>query len=260
MDKERFTPSFRRRSDWEAISGLRDSYDEWKNFGRNIPSSSVRKGKAEVCFYRGVIYRRYPDSDDSSARGYWKPENSAKVAGFDYLHRQVYKDFVGEIMEGGHIHHKDKNTQNNSPTNLECMYKTDHYKLHGDEMPEWRKKWLRDRIPVIQQKAQSWHSSPEGIEWHRQHAIEFGFGKYEGEEAECDQCGEIFITRSRHNRFCSNACKSAWRRAAGVDDVEKACVVCGEKFVSNKYAKADHCSRKCAATTRWSQRRLQPNS
>lgn len=63
----------------------------------------------------------------------------------------------------------------------------------------------------------------------------------------CENCGEVYETKNLSgSRFCSNACKSAYRRASGVDNETRTCQECGKKFEVNKYEKQTYCSRKCA--------------
>src|SRR4029077_1746912 len=69
---------------------------------------------------------------------------------------------------------------------------------------------------------------------------------------ECIECHCLFESVSKvRAKFCSNACKSAWRRNHGKDDIEKECAVCSAKFVSNKYKKKKCCSRSCAIRYQW---------
>jgi hypothetical protein len=64
----------------------------------------------------------------------------------------------------------------------------------------------------------------------------------------CRYCRVTFtrITRNPAGVFCSNACKSAWRRASGIDDEKRTCAKCGGTFIVNRYAKQDFCSYTCA--------------
>lgn len=65
----------------------------------------------------------------------------------------------------------------------------------------------------------------------------------------CEYCGAEYKTKGvnkNRSKFCSNRCKSRWRRASGIDNVEKICKYCGEKFITNKYSGAIYCSNKCA--------------
>jgi hypothetical protein len=68
----------------------------------------------------------------------------------------------------------------------------------------------------------------------------------------CEQCGGEYRTRalagSEALRFCSKKCKAKHRRASGVDDVTRACHICGAGFSCNRYEPTSHCSRPCAAT------------
>ena len=73
--------------------------------------------------FNGKRWRRYPDSKRRSTRHYFLWSNQI-------LHRAVYEAFVGQIPEGFHIHHKDENTDNNDPENLEALSPEEHNKIH----------------------------------------------------------------------------------------------------------------------------------
>ena len=70
----------------------------------------------------------------------------------------------------------------------------------------------------------------------------------------CKVCGTIAIRR--HNSlFCSDACKSKWRREVGIDDITVTCHACGKEFKKNKHSvnqsrkknKLLFCSHSCAS-------------
>jgi hypothetical protein len=64
----------------------------------------------------------------------------------------------------------------------------------------------------------------------------------------CAQCGKQFIDGFENNgKFCSNACRSAFRRASGIDDEARLCASCGKAFRVNKYAQQRYCSLECTA-------------
>lgn len=67
----------------------------------------------------------------------------------------------------------------------------------------------------------------------------------------CEQCGKEFFTKPfGTNKFCCNACKSAYRRKMGLDDEERVCAFCGNTFTINKYSKTKCCSRRCSQRMR----------
>ena len=69
----------------------------------------------------------------------------------------------------------------------------------------------------------------------------------------CDQCGKEYM--GEKGRFCSNSCKSKWRRESGIDDEIRKCIVCDEEFSVNKYSDTVTCSRSCGRTLGWQQNR-----
>jgi len=203
--------------------------------------------------YRGITFRRYPESDNRADRCYYRPSSEHIREGVEALHREIWKDAngVNEVPEGHHIHHKDGDPTNNDPENLECVSP----KEHADRHPELglEPEDIRKGIEA----AKEWHRSEEGKEWHREHWEESLGKEFEETEKECDQCGEIFYDQSPHDggRFCSNACKAKHRRESGVDDVERLCEACQQPFTANKYSKQKSCSRRCAgALISWSKR------
>ena len=85
----------------------------------------------------------------------------------------------------------------------------------------------------IRDAATERHRSDAGREWHREH----GRRAWESRipvERKCEQCGGEYtdFTLRENARFCSNKCKSAWRRASGVDDEDRTCIVCGRRSES----------------------------
>lgn len=65
-------------------------------------------------------------------------------------------------------------------------------------------------------------------------------------EMRCLHCLVPFASRRNASKFCTNACKSKWRRHSGLDNVAKRCRKCGALFYSNRYDKQLFCSRSCA--------------
>lgn len=169
------------------------------------------------------------------------------------LHVYVWEYFNGSIPNGYHIHHKDFNKNNNELENLELLSASKHSKLHSNswskERYEQQKKILKEKaIP----KAAEWHKSECGHKWHKEHYEQTKNKLYKKDNFVCLNCGNTFAAVvSGQNKFCSNKCKSAYRRKSGVDDEKRICEVCGAEFTTNKYSKAKTCSRRCSNKMRW---------
>lgn len=212
---------------------------------------AVRKEEVE---FNGIVFRRYPDSKRMEDRRYFKPHAGHIKRGVEALHREIWKAHYGPIPDGWHIHHKNGDTGDNRIENLECLPGARHLSMHGAQ-PD-RAEWAREQMDKIRPLASEWHRSEAGREWHRQHGRDAWIGKQPVKHI-CDQCGAEYETLASHDavRFCSNNCKSAWRRASGVDDEQRVCAECGETFTTNRYNKTACCSLSCAAKRRNRDRR-----
>ena len=47
-------------------------------------------------------------------------------------HRLIYEAYHGPIPEGFQVHHRNENTKDNDPDNLEALSPGDHKKMHSD--------------------------------------------------------------------------------------------------------------------------------
>ena len=207
----------------------------------------------DVAVFNGIKYRRYPDSDLPGSRKYYTAGVGDRMRGYSYLHRDIWAHHHGPIPAGHHIHHVDHDTLNNDISNLECIPAAEHFRHHADQpRSEAQLEAIERNLPNFIEKAREWHRSEEG------HAHHVENGKRVWENAEyrdevCEQCGDTFSTRCKQReyaRFCSNACKSAWRRDSGIDDVDRDCAACGGTFRINKYSKTKTCSRACGGVLR----------
>lgn len=210
----------------------------------------------ETRTFRGVTFRRYPDAPGWSERAYFTPAQHARERGVGRLHEEVWKAAHGPIPPGHDIHHANFDHDDNRLVNLVCLPSGRHQALHVEHR---RTNGLFPTpTPYARAKAAEWHRSPEGLEWHRQHAENIGLGRGEERELACEQCGEAFTTNASHNqaRFCSNRCKTAWRVAAGIDDIDYTCGWCDVEFRASRYAKRKYCTKSCAAKAARARRKV----
>lgn len=165
------------------------------------------------------------------------------------LHREIWKSYFGVIPKDHHIHHIDKNKENNDISNLACILRSDHHRLHGSEPKS--KEWARELCALIRPLTKKWHASEQGNQWHKMHAKEMGLGKWKPIKYYCEKCSKDFESAKLSNtRFCSNLCKSKYRRDSGIDDIELYCEWCSRSFKRNKYAKTKCCSKSCGSKMR----------
>ena len=167
------------------------------------------------------------------------------------LHRYVWEKHNCEIPEGYEIHHIDGDKANNDISNLQLISAHDHRMLHGERLTEEECKWKRQNIKnTAVPKAVEWHKSDEGREWHKQQYEKMKDKLHQKSEHECLNCGKLFMGEVK-DKYCSNACKSAYRRKNGLNLEERVCVICGKPFMTDKYRKASTCSRECRGKLKW---------
>jgi hypothetical protein len=176
--------------------------------------------------------------------GYWISCDHPRIR----AHRWVWISIHGKIPIGYHIHHKDENKSNNNIENLELISASRHCSIHYSEE---RREFCKNLMHKIRPLTKKWHSSNEGKAWHSLHAIKTKFGNREAKDYVCDQCGCAYQSKNVSGvRFCSNACKSKWRRLSGIDDVQISCANCLKIFSKNKYGKERFCCKICAQRAR----------
>lgn len=158
------------------------------------------------------------------------------------LHRVVWEYYKGKIPKGYEIHHKDKDKDNNSINNLQLVSKKEHIEIHKRLLTEEERQKRRDNLNQnARPKAIEWHKSEKGKEWHKEQYYK-SLALIEETEFVCLNCNSKYKTKNHgNNKFCSNKCKSAYRRKLGVDNIERECIICGNKFETNKYSKTKRC-------------------
>ena len=162
------------------------------------------------------------------------------------IHRYVWEFYNGDIPKGHHIHHIDGNKSNNDISNLQLLSASEHTRMHAKEMVNKNyDKIIKNLEQNVRPKAIEWHKSKEGKDWHKKQ-YQLTLGKYRGEKVNkiCKQCGcDYQVEIKKKSYFCSNNCKSKFRRDSGIDDVVRVCINCGKDFTVNKYKKTTRCCK-----------------
>lgn len=167
------------------------------------------------------------------------------------MHIYVWEYYNDKIPKGYNVHHRDGNKANNDISNLQLVKVHEHRMIHAKQLTEEEREWRRQNLAKnARPKASEWHKSDEGIEWHRKQYQKTKDALHQTQEKACVVCGKTFIG-IRQQKYCSNACKSTDRRRRGDNDVECTCVICGNKFITNKYRQGQTCSRECRGKLKW---------
>jgi hypothetical protein len=186
--------------------------------------------------------------------GYYLSSKATKNNKRQRLHVYVWEYYKGEVPLGYEVHHKDENKNNNEPDNFEILISIKHRKLHANEIKYDDKRLEKMKIILrekAQPKAKEWHASQDGRDWHKRHYYEMKDKLYIKVKTICNVCSKEFLSPGREtDKFCSNKCKSAFRRKSGVDNEERNCVICGKIFTIGKYLKGKTCSIECGRKSR----------
>lgn len=168
------------------------------------------------------------------------------------LHVYIWEKYNGSIPKGFLIHHKDHNKNNNDISNLMLIPKGKHSEHHINEyIKEHFNEMINNLNENARPEATEWHKSEKGKEWHKRNYEKIKDKFHQKEKYTCEYCGKEFETLKGKNRFCSNNCKSAWRRKEGLDNETRMCIICGREFITNRYSKAKTCSAECRGKFRW---------
>lgn len=162
------------------------------------------------------------------------------------LHRYVYEYYNGTIPKGYDIHHKiDK--FHNDIEDLELKLREEHRRYHKMNISTIRREWLSKNInEVARPKEIEWHKSEKGKKWHKEQYKKTKEKLLIEKEYVCENCGNRFESTQQRSKFCSNKCKSEWRRKQGLDNIIRICENCGKEFTVNKYKKTRCCSKTCS--------------
>ena len=202
-----------------------------------------------VAFFDGYKFRK------DRKTGYYLATKPTDGKHRERLHCYVWRYFNGPIPEGFHVHHINEDKGNNDIENLCCIPGRLHTKYHSIEYAENHYGSVIENLNKnVRPKASEWHKSEIGKAWHSKQA-KINAQNMELRKFVCEYCGKEFYRKpTGQNKFCSNKCKSAYRRKLGVDNETRICKVCGREFITNKYSSGKCCSRKCAGVFHWNKK------
>lgn len=206
----------------------------------------------EAVQFNGITFRRYPESPRRSDRVYFKCQSKLFKQGIRYLHREIWKSHNGPIPDGFHIHHKDGNTLNNSIENLEMLTRMAH--LSGHWTDEKRER-ARNNAAKIRPLTKAWHASPEGREWHKQHAVNSILKSMKPKWVKCIYCEVVFLSKRAYGaKYCNPACRQRYYSVTKRYHTNRVCVVCLKEFTSSSKREVKFCSQSCSMTKRMNER------
>lgn len=163
------------------------------------------------------------------------------------MHVYVWEYYNGPVPEGFHVHHADEDKANNDIENLELLKGSVHLSLHGKANAVIRHdEMVKILSECARPKAKEWHRSDAGRLWHKAHYLKMQNRLYSSHEFVCQNCGKEFQSSQVNSKFCSNSCKSVFRRKSGIDNVVRKCECCGTEFEVNRYTKRRYCSNGCS--------------
>lgn len=162
--------------------------------------------KRESFVYKGLTFHRYPESKHASARKYF----STRIS----LHRLIYTDTYGPIPPGMDVHHKDRNTLNNSPENLELKEDGEHSRhhiFHREYVLRKRSDITCERCGKPANRAHGNNGKPARYcspqcQWKADNDAK----KRPLRKLQCPFCRRDFETRDKRKKFCSPTCTDDW--------------------------------------------------
>jgi hypothetical protein len=178
-----------------------------KTRGYNSNTKGERRMDNEV---KSIIFNEIEFRKPKNER-YYKSHSKQGKTYREYLHREIWKFYNGEIPKDCHIHHVDGNRENNSIENLKCTKKTKHLSEHSKQ--NWKNKEYRNKqithLDKIRPKTTEWHRSEEGRTWHSIHG-QLVWDNMEKVEKICQNCGKTYFTyksKEKQSKFCNSLCK-----------------------------------------------------
>lgn len=162
------------------------------------------------------------------------------------IHRAVYEYYCGNIPEGCDIHHIDRDKANNNPSNLQCLTKAEHRKLHNEQDKTTLNCLHCGKAFDVKTRFDNSGYCSTTCRVAHLYRLERNQTVHV-----CKRCGKEFVAYKYSSaQFCSDAC-----RYADVQTVKKICPVCGKEFESPTWHDYQCCSHSCGSKLMWQTKR-----
>lgn len=209
---------------------------------------------------------------------YHKDKTGHYIKG-SYLHRVVFQYYYDEMPSPlvYDIHHVDWNPDNNQPSNLQKLTRSEHHAIHSVK----HGKYVRTKQVCLNCGATFSAKTPDNVYCSRDCyteatkiagkicpvcgktfiptqpttccskscAAKLRLQNTDAEEKTCPICGTKFVPISKQTLYCSQECyKKAQQKVC-------TCVICGKEFLNKSHANVSTCSPACAGKLRWQRRK-----
>lgn len=171
---------------------------------RATPEHPIMRRDGTYCALRDLVPgdRLMPCYDTQNRRGYTTVNlNDGSIA---YEHRYVYAWFHGPLLPSHHVHHVDRDRQNNAPENLDQLAETAHMaevyaRMRRADCPTKTNGSTNPWHPVTRAKVSMWSRA-----WAKANRV----------ATLCAHCGSAYmrLNRTGVTQFCSRVC---WEKARG---------------------------------------------
>lgn len=199
----------------------------------------------EIIVFNGTEYKlmgagKYYLSQSNSNEGRRKAKG---------LHVAIWEHYnQTSVPKGYHVHHKDEDTFNNDPPNLELKKKGKHLGEHSKRWHSENQEKSKEMMSNIRLKASEWHKSDEGRKWHSEQCKKVWENKKNYLKI-CEFCKKEYETPFSDTKYCAQKCCTLASIERNKYEYSGICVMCGNEFMAMRLSeskpKRETCSRTC---------------
>src|SRR3990167_2182519 len=184
----------------------------------------------ETIEWNGLKWHRYPNAKKANHRKYFQRHGEWRSNPV-YLHREVWKFNHGAIPDGFHVHHKNGDTLDNKPENLECVSRRKHSEQHRQQNSER----MRNKNPARGLSYKAWLESAAGVIWRKIHARRQSARQRCAEKFKCAMCGNFYRDLENTYLFCGPRCERKFLAKEKREVLRKERQDKKERYIQEKY-------------------------